>query len=45
MVKGESIFDGSIDLYAIALMNDSLLVRQDNERIAARLRAEKNNGH
>ena len=34
MCRYESLTDGSLDLADIALMNDALAVRADNERLA-----------
>jgi len=43
LCRYESLKDGSIDLADIALMNDALMVRADNEALA-RERMEKKNG-
>ncbi|HEM8999481.1 hypothetical protein QZN01_06400 [Burkholderia cenocepacia] len=43
MCRFESLKDGALDLADIALMNDSLAVRADNEA-AARRRQERENG-
>lgn len=43
MCRFESLKDGTLDLADIALMNDSLAVRADNEA-AARRRKERENG-
>lgn len=43
MCRYESLKDGTLDLADIALMNDKLMVRADNERIA-RERMERNDG-
>jgi uncharacterized protein DUF6889 len=42
MCKYESLKDGTLDLVDIALMNDALAVRRDNEDLARR-KAEKDN--
>ncbi|SDV49079.1 DUF6889 family protein [Chitinasiproducens palmae] len=42
MCRYESLLDGSIGLEDIALMNDALAVRADNELRARRLMEEKN---
>jgi hypothetical protein len=42
MCRYESLKDGTLDLADIALMNDSLAVRADNEEIA--LQRQKDNG-
>ena len=45
MCSYESLIDGTLDLADVALMNDALAVRADNERIAAeRAKAEKQRG-
>lgn len=44
MCKYESLKDGSIDLADIALMNDALAVKSDNEYLAKEW-AEKQNGN
>jgi hypothetical protein len=36
MIKGESLIDGSVDLAYVALLNDSLAVRHDNEELVRR---------
>lgn len=43
LCRYESLKDGSIDLADIALMNDALMVRADNEALA-RERMEKKHG-
>ncbi|WP_175777458.1 DUF6889 family protein [Burkholderia anthina] len=43
MCRFESLKDGTLDLADVALMNDSLAVRADNEA-AARRRQERENG-
>ncbi|WP_322067999.1 DUF6889 family protein [Burkholderia cenocepacia] len=43
MCRFESLKDGTLDLADVALMNDSLAVRADNEA-AARRRQERKNG-
>ncbi|UTV56428.1 DUF6889 family protein [Burkholderia arboris] len=43
MCRFESLKDGTLDLADVALMNDSLAVRVDNEA-AARRRQERENG-
>jgi hypothetical protein len=37
LCKYESLLDGTLDLADIALMNDALAVRRDNEETARRL--------
>jgi hypothetical protein len=37
----ESLKDGTLDLIDIGRMNDALDVREDNERLAAKLRERK----
>lgn len=44
LCRFESLKDGSLDLVDIALMNDALAVRADNEALAREI-MEKNNGH
>lgn len=44
MCRYESLKDGSLDLADIALMNDSLSVKADNEALARKL-METKNGH
>jgi hypothetical protein len=36
MLKAESLIDGSVDLAYVALLNDSLAVRHDNEELVRR---------
>jgi len=43
LCKYESLKDGSLDLIDIALLNDALACKFDNEALAKRL-MEKNNG-
>ncbi|MBR8443231.1 hypothetical protein KDW23_00790 [Burkholderia cenocepacia] len=43
MCRFESLKDGTLDLADVALMNDSLAIRADNEA-AARRRQERENG-
>ncbi|WP_322080195.1 DUF6889 family protein [Burkholderia cenocepacia] len=43
MCRFESLKDGTLDLVDVALMNDSLAVRAENEA-AARRRQERENG-
>ncbi|WP_322076426.1 DUF6889 family protein [Burkholderia cepacia] len=43
MCRFESLKDGTLDLADVALMNDSLAARADNEA-AARRRQERENG-
>jgi uncharacterized protein DUF6889 len=43
MLKAESLIDGTVDLAYVALLNDSLAVRHDNEALARR-KAEKDHG-
>ncbi|WP_261524187.1 DUF6889 family protein [Burkholderia multivorans] len=43
MCKYESLIDGTLDLADIALMNDSLAVRADNDA-AFRRKMERENG-
>jgi len=42
MCRYESLKDGSLDLFDIALMNDALTVRADNEALARKLTEDKN---
>lgn len=42
MCKYESLKDGTLDLADIALMNDALSVKGDNETLAQRLTNERN---
>jgi len=44
LCRFESLKDGSLDLADIALMNDALAVKADNEALAREL-MEKNNGN
>jgi hypothetical protein len=44
LCKYESLIDGTLDLCDIALLNDALLVRQDNEQLAEE-RARHRSGH
>lgn len=43
LCKYESLIDGTMSLADVALLNDALLVRTDNQDIARR-RMEKNHG-
>jgi len=43
MILGESLFNGAVDLAFVALCNDVLAVRSDNEEIMHKLR-EKDRG-
>ncbi|MBU0601134.1 MAG: hypothetical protein KKD25_01880 [Gammaproteobacteria bacterium] len=43
LCKYESLIDGTMSLADVALLNDALLVRSDNQDIARR-RMEKNHG-
>ena len=44
MCQFESLKNGALDLADIALMNDALAVKADNEALAQKIR-EKNHGH
>lgn len=44
MILFPALKDGTVDLADIALMNDSLAVKADNEALARKL-MEKKNGH
>lgn len=44
MILFPALKDGTVDLADIALMNDSLAVKADNEVLARKL-MEKKNGH
>lgn len=41
MIRGESLVDGSIDLSLVALCNDYLAMRADNEELINRSREDK----
>ena len=43
LLKYESLIDGSIDICDVALLNDALAVRAENERLAREV--TKSNGH
>lgn len=43
MCRYESLVDGTLSLHDIALMNDSLIVRRENEALLREI-AEKENG-
>lgn len=43
MCRYESLKDGTLDLFDVALMNDALMVKADNEAMAREL-AEKEHG-
>jgi hypothetical protein len=42
LCKYESLLDGTLDLADIALMNDALAVRRDNEELAAQRERTRN---
>lgn len=44
MCKFESLKDGTLDICDVALMNDALHVRADNERIAYKEASERKRG-
>jgi hypothetical protein len=44
MCNYESLKDGTLDLADIALMNDTLSVKSDNEALAQRIANERKNG-
>ena len=43
LLRYESLTDGSVDICDVALLNDALAVRAENERLARE--ASKRNGH